>query len=190
VDRAVPVDLTRPEEGFTDTGYGGDALKSALLELLPDAYRTVFAQLTELADTFRDNHLHRAMPVILRATSLAVAAGATPVPGVAVALLPNIQEEMLADLSKQVGTPESATKFLASLGQSLRARQALRELVKFVPGVGAAAGGALAGRATYALGVAFCDYLHATELGRTMTTDEVRELYDDRFTAARKAWMS
>ena len=60
--------------------------------------------------------------------------------------------------------------------------------MKFVPGIGAAASAALAGRATYALGVAFCEYLHASELGRTMSQAEVRELYDDRFAAAAAAW--
>ena len=187
-DRVVPVDLTRPDEGFTDTAYGGTALKEVLLATLPDAYRTVFAQLTELADTFRDNHLHRAMPVILRATTLAVTAAVTPIPGMGLVVLPGLQTQMLDDLAAQTGTPAAVHQFLGSLGQSLRSRQALRELVKFVPGIGAAASAALAGRATYALGVAFCEYLHATELGRTMTQSEIRDLYDDRFAAAAKAW--
>ena len=188
VDRVVPVDLTRPEEGFTDTAYGGAHLKATLLALLPDAYRTVFSQLTELSGTFRARHLHRAMPVILRYTTLATTAGATPVPGVAVVLLPEIQIRMLRSLSAAPDSAAAADRFLERLGGSLHGRQALRELVKFVPWVGVPASAALAGRATYALGVAYCEALHATELGHTLSDAEVRQLYEERFQAAATAW--
>ena len=38
-DQVVPIDLTRPEEGFADVNYGGERFKRVLLELLPMAYR-------------------------------------------------------------------------------------------------------------------------------------------------------
>src|SRR5205807_3204940 len=33
VDRVVPIDLTRPEEGFAEPNYGGELLKAVLLEV-------------------------------------------------------------------------------------------------------------------------------------------------------------
>src|SRR2546421_344165 len=39
VDVVVPIDLTRPEEGFTEANYNGEALKDALVEKIPSAYR-------------------------------------------------------------------------------------------------------------------------------------------------------
>src|SRR5262249_8498884 len=39
VDKIVPIDLTKPEEGFANPNYGGEQLKKVLLEVLPAAYR-------------------------------------------------------------------------------------------------------------------------------------------------------
>src|SRR5437660_1548657 len=38
-DACVPIDLTKPEDGFPDPNYGGEALKRTLLRFLPNAYR-------------------------------------------------------------------------------------------------------------------------------------------------------
>jgi uncharacterized protein (DUF697 family) len=188
VDRIVPVDLTKPEEGFTETAYGGKMLKTTLLALLPDAYRTVFLQLQALQRALREEHIHRAMPTILRATTLAATASAAPIPGLGLMLLPDIQKQMLTDLATQAGTPDAVEPFLATLSRSLRLKQALRELVKFLPGIGMAASAGLASRATYALGVAFSDYLHAKELGQDLSETDVKQLYQERLNSAASAW--
>src|SRR5262245_30004217 len=54
VDRIVPVDLTRPEEGFTEPNYGGEFLKQSLLEVLPGAYRQTLLTLDEASKSLQD----------------------------------------------------------------------------------------------------------------------------------------
>src|SRR5207237_9921783 len=51
VDYRVPIDLTRPEEGYAEPQYGGAALHDTLLTLLPAAQRQTLAALAPgLAD--------------------------------------------------------------------------------------------------------------------------------------------
>lgn len=191
VDRIVPIDLTRPEEGYADTAYGGDALKKVLLDSLPGAYRATFARLTDVTASLKDLHLRHAMPVILGYSSLAATAGAVPVPFLDLLLIPAIQARMVHALGTVYGQQMTATRFLesaASLGLGLLARQAVRELVKFIPVVGSAAGAALAWASTYALGRAFCEYYTAVHDGHVPTAAALKKLYQDQLAAAEAAW--
>lgn len=192
VDRVVPLDLTRPEEGYDDPNYGGEALKRVLLASLPDAYRATFARLEEVSGALKDIHLRHAVPVILGYSSLAASAGAIPVPFVDLLLLPAIQARMVHALAAVYGQPLDATRFLelaGSLGLGLAARQAVREVVKFIPFVGSAAGAALAGATTYALGRAFCEYYQRVHDGHVPTADSLRKLYQEQLAAAEKVWL-
>src|ERR1051326_437542 len=54
VDRIIPIDLTRPEDGFAEANYGGDVLKAALLELLPEAYGQTLKTLADATHELRD----------------------------------------------------------------------------------------------------------------------------------------
>lgn len=191
VDRVVPLDLTRPEEGYADPSYGGEALKRVLLDSLPGAYRATFARVTTVNDTLKDVHLKRAMPVILGYSSLAATAGGFPIPFVDLIVLPAIQTKMIHALANLYGQPATATRFLeaaASLGMGLLARQAIRELVKFIPFVGAAAGAALAAASTYALGRAFCQYYQEVHQGHVPDAAALKKLYHEQMSAAEKAW--
>src|SRR5206468_884311 len=64
IDRIVPVDLTRPEEGFADPAYGGDQLKQVLLEVLPGAYRHTLLTLDEVTRQLQDLYAQQALPRI------------------------------------------------------------------------------------------------------------------------------
>src|SRR5207244_10748655 len=46
-DVCVPIDLTKREDGFPDPNYGGEYLKRALLDALPEAYRQTLLCLKE-----------------------------------------------------------------------------------------------------------------------------------------------
>lgn len=191
VDRVVPVDLTKPEEGFPEPDYGGEALKRALLEVLPGAYRETLARTTELTKSLREAHLRHAAPIITAYSSLAATAGAVPVPFLDLLLLPAVQAKMVHELANLYGQPQTAARFLelaASLGIGLAARQAVRELVKFIPFVGSAAGAALAWASTYALGRAFCEYFQQVHQGHIPPPDALKKLYHAQFTAAERAW--
>jgi uncharacterized protein (DUF697 family) len=193
VDRIVPIDLTRPEEGYDDPHYGGDALKAVLLDSLPGAYRSAFARLDEVSEALKDIHLKHALPVIMGYSSLAATAGAIPVPFVDLALLPPIQGRMIHALARLYGQPLSAQRFLelaGTVGLGLVARQAAREVVKLIPVVGSAAGGALAGASTYALGRAFCEYFQRAHDGHVPSAGQLRKLYADQLGAAERIWKS
>ncbi len=192
VDRVVPVDLTRPEEGYADPNYGGEALKRVLLEALPGAYRATFARVTEVTTHLKELHLRHAMPVILSYSTLAATAGAVPIPFVDLLILPAIKAKMVHALAALYGQPMTATRFLeaaTSLGMGLLARQAVREVAKFIPYVGSAAGAALAGASTFALGRAFCEYFQRVHEGHVPDPQALKKLYQDQLAAAEKAWL-
>ncbi len=192
VDRVVPVDLTRPEEGYADPNYGGEALKRVLLEALPGAYRATFARVTEVTTHLKELHLRHAMPVILSYSTLAATAGAVPIPFVDLLILPAIKAKMVHALAALYGQPMTATRFLeaaTSLGMGLLARQAVREVAKIIPYVGSAAGAALAGASTFALGRAFCEYFQRVHEGHVPDPQALKKLYQDQLAAAEKAWL-
>ena len=192
VDRVVPIDLTRPEEGYADPAYGGEVLKKVLIESLPGAYRATFARLTDVTASLKDIHLKHAMPVILGYSSMAATAGALPVPFLDLVLLPAIQARMVQALGKLYGQEMTAARFLetaASAGLGLLARQAIREVVKFIPFVGSAAGAALAGASTYALGRSFVLYYQAVHDGHVPSPEMLRKVYRDQLGAAEKVWL-
>lgn len=192
-DACVAIDLTKPEDGFPDPTYGGDHLKQALLEMLPKAYRQTLLQLKEATDLLKDVHLRHAIPVIHGYASLAATAGAIPIPFVDLFLIPGVQGKMVTNLAQVYGQPMTAERFkevAASLGIGLVARQAVREVVKFVPYVGSVAGAAVAWASTYALGRAFCYYYQAVCEGHVPDAQALKKFYHEQYAAAEKGWRS
>lgn len=190
-DAIVPIDLTKPEEGFNDPHYGGDQLKAALVQLLPAAYRQTLLTVDEVTRELRDWHEQRALPYILGYSTLAATAGAFPIPWVDLLILPGIQTQMIYHLARLYGQPLSGKRFLelaSTLGLGLVVRQAVREVVKFIPGVGSLAGGALAGSSTYALGKAFCYYYSAVLAGHVPKPEDIRLYYHQQLGRAEHLW--
>ncbi|MDB5311389.1 MAG: hypothetical protein JWO38_5591 [Gemmataceae bacterium] len=190
-DACVPIDLTRPEDGFPDPNYGGEYLKQALLKALPGAYRQTLLRLKEATDALKDIHLRHAVPVILGYSSMAATAGAVPIPFVDLFILPGIQSRMVTHLAQLYGQPMTAGRFkevAASLGIGILARQAVREVVKFIPYVGSVAGAAVAWASTYALGRAFCYYYQAVCEGHVPDAQALKKYYHEQYAAAEKGW--
>ncbi|WP_020468501.1 YcjF family protein [Zavarzinella formosa] len=191
VDDIIPIDLTKPEEGFAEPNYGGDALKQSILDHLPKAIRQTMLTLDAVTSEFRDESLRRAMPVIVSYSTLAAGAGAIPVPFIDMFLLPGIQAKMIADLATVYGQPLSAERFweiASSLGAGVLARQAAREAIKIIPGVGSAAGAALAFGMTFALGRAFCIYYRAVCQGHVPDTGTLKRIFEEELGKASRFW--
>jgi uncharacterized protein (DUF697 family) len=191
VDRVVPVDLTRPEEGYTDPNYGGEHLKQTLLDLLPAGYRQTLLTLEEATRDLQDLYARQALPHIVGYSLLAGSAGAIPIPWLDLFILPGIQTRMIYHLAQFYGQPLDGRRFaeLAStLGLGVAARQAAREVLKFIPYVGSVAGAALAGASTFALGKAFCYYYSVVHKGHVPRPEELRRYYQEQLTLAEKAW--
>jgi len=186
-DQCVPIDLTRPDDGFPDPDYGGPALKEALLAALPGAYRQTLLRLKEATDALKDVHLRHAAPVIVGYASMAASAGAVPVPFLDLLIIPGIQSRMVTHLAALYGQPMTSERYkevAASLGAGLVARQAVRELTKLIPYVGSVAGAAVAWASTFALGKAFCYYYQAVCEGHVPDTQTLRRVYHEQYVAA------
>jgi uncharacterized protein (DUF697 family) len=67
-------------------------------------------------------------------------------------------------------------------------RQAVREVVKFIPVVGSMVGSALAGASTLALGKAFCYYYSAVHKGHVPDPEDLRRYYREQLALAEKHW--
>lgn len=191
VDFVVPVDLTRPEEGFAEPNFGGAKLKEVLLESLPAAYRQTLLSLTEATRELQDLYARIALPHIIGYSSMAASAGAVPIPGLDLMILPAIQTRMIAHLARLYGQPLTATRFLelsSALGMGLMLRHAVRQLAKFVPVVGSMVGSALAGASTFALGKAFCYYYRAVHQGHVPKPEDLRHYYEEQLAEAQRLW--
>lgn len=190
-DYMVPIDLTPPEEGFNDPNYGGENLKETLLHALPGGYRQTLLMLDEATRQLQDFYAGHALPYILGYSSLAATAGAFPVPWVDLLALPSIQTRMIYQLADLYGQPLSGQRFMelaSTLGMGILMRQAVREVVKFVPVVGSLAGATLAWTSTYALGKAFCFYYSAIHKGHVPQPEQLRHYYQDQLHQAAQAW--
>jgi uncharacterized protein (DUF697 family) len=171
--RAVPVDLTPPEEQFTDPAYGLDALVDALDQACSAGHATL---LRDLARAAGDQRLSRIHP---RLVAYASAAGASDlVPMMGFVTVPGIQGKMLHTIGNHYGMTwnrRTLAQFATSLGSGtalgISASFTLRQLTKLIPIYGQVAGAAAAGVAsaavTYALGRAACHYLEQVHAGRS-----------------------
>jgi len=191
VDDIVPIDLTRPEEGFTDPHFGGPELRQSIMDHLPKAYRQTLLALDEITHEFRDAARKQAMPLIVSYSTLAAGAGAIPVPFVDLFLIPGIQAKMVKALADVYGQPMTTERFweiASSIGSGVVARQAAREAAKFIPGVGVAAGAALAWGLTFALGRAFCQYFQSIREGHVPDPAALKQLFEHEMNRAGQFW--
>jgi uncharacterized protein (DUF697 family) len=192
-DQEVEIDFTSPDEGFDPPDLGKNRLQRALVDMLPAAYRQALTSLTSTMDALRDAQERKAQPYILSASSLAAVAAAVPVPWVDLPLVAAIQTRLVFQLGDLYGQPTGTRRFLelaGAVGSGLIARQAVRELLKVVPGVGALAGAALAYAATYALGKACCWYFGAVKAGNVPTRAEIQKVYREQLALAERLFQS
>ena len=161
VDRLVPIDLTKPEDGFLSVDFGGQRLRDAMIELLPAAYRQTFISLDESMRKMRSLNDRRAMPYVVSYSILAATAAAAPVPWIDIPLVVGIQTHLVMRLRALYGakSKQAAMRTLAtSSAARLVARLVVRGPLKAIPLVGIAASSTLAFAYTYGLGKACCWY--------------------------------
>ncbi|HLW65177.1 MAG TPA: GTPase [Gemmataceae bacterium] len=191
VDYVLPLDITKPEEGFEQPNYGGDFLQEALVKLLPEAQRQTLQAFETAVNSLKEIHARRGLPIIVGHTVLAASAGAIPIPFVSLLLLPGIQRRMVVDLANEYGRPTSGEQFQTTateLGLGMLRKQAGRELLKFIPSIGIVAGAAHAGAATYALGKAFCYFDAGLVHGTIPNPEDLRNYYREQLERADSQW--
>lgn len=191
VDYLMPVDLTRPEEGFEIVNYGGEQLRELLMQVLPEAQRQTLRVVESGLAELHELHCRKVFPTIMGHALLAGSAGAIPVPFLNLLLLPRIQRRMIQQIADEYGRPLSAEQFVEvaeRLGIGQLRNQAAREMLKFLPYVGVVAAATAAGAATYALGKAFCYYDSANQTGELRDLGELRRYYESQMDEARRIW--
>ncbi|HEY2785572.1 MAG TPA: DUF697 domain-containing protein [Fimbriiglobus sp.] len=190
-DSRVVIDFTKPEEGFADPHYGGPELKAAILHNLPAAYAETLLRFEGASDRLRSAHVSAAVPVIAGYATAAAAAAAVPIPFVDLVAIPAVQAQMVNHLARMYDQPLTGERFrelAASLGVGLVTRQAIRELAKVIPVIGSVAASALAAASTFALGRAFCEYLHDVKAGHRPDAADLKRLYERELRTAERLW--
>jgi uncharacterized protein (DUF697 family) len=181
--RFVPIDLTRPDDGFDPPDYGREALIDTLVALAPSAVTVALRELpgVEGAADERAVNAH-----ILGFAAAAGASDALPVAGVVT--VPVLQAAMLRKLAQLYDISwdrRGYAEFIAALGTGTLLRTAstfgVRQLVKLVPGygqtIGATAAAAASFAATYAIGKAASYYLAQRRRGAAAA--DVATVYRD-----------
>lgn len=168
---SVAVDLTRPEDQFTQPDYGLDALLDALDQVLSETKRQ---QLKNLLLQEGDQRLQQIHPHLI---GYATAAGITDmIPVAGFITVPTLQGKMLHSIAgfyQCEWDKRTLTEFATSLGSGtllgIGASFGARQLGKMVPvygqTIGAVAAGTASAAVTYALGRAACYYLEQKRLG-------------------------
>jgi uncharacterized protein (DUF697 family) len=194
-DRCVAVDLTQPEEGFTEPDYGGEALRSAMIDLLPAALRQTLLTLQEAMSDLQDLYERQTLPYIVGYSTLAATAGTIPIPLVDLAVISGIQSRMVYHLATLYGQTLDHKRYLelaGTLGGSIVLRQGMRELIKLVPYLGTVTGavacGAVAGATTFALGKAACFYYSSVHRGHVPRPEELKHYFHTQRVWAVENW--
>lgn len=183
--RFVAIDFTLPEDGFSPLDYGLEVLWRMLEEAAPLAFAALHRA---RADAVSDRIRAKARPLIYGYGAAAAGAGAIPIPLVGVGGLAGVLALVLRTLASRYGvawTPGAFAQFTAATGGGALVwwalRYGLREMLKLLPVIGAAAAGALNAAAAFAVtvgvGEAACVWLGYRRRGLTAPSEEVRRAF-------------
>jgi uncharacterized protein (DUF697 family)/predicted GTPase len=190
-DRAVPLDLTPPSDGFENPDFGGPRLKTAVIELLPKAYRQTLLQMEQLRDALLEIQQERSLPIILAHSVLAASAAAVPIPWIDLPVVMAIQSHLahrLALVNQQHLDAAALAHVTVAMGGRVAVRMGLRELLKFIPWVGMAANAAAAFAFMYASGWVWNWYFLEVRKGHVPDAAELREVYKEQLGKGVALW--
>ncbi|HXY37018.1 MAG TPA: GTPase [Planctomycetaceae bacterium] len=190
-DRAVPIDLTPPSDGFTVLDFGGTRLKSAVLDLLPKAYRQTLLQMDQLREALLEIQQERSLPIILAHSVLAASAAAVPIPWIDLPVVMAIQSHLahrLARVNQQQLDAAQLAQVTVAMGGGLALRMGLRELLKIIPWVGMAANAAAAFAFMYASGWVWNWYFLEIRKGHVPRAEELRQVYQEQLRKGVALW--
>jgi uncharacterized protein (DUF697 family) len=193
VDRIIPVDLTKPQDGFADPNFGGQRLRSAILEHLPQAYRQALLALRDLTGAAHSERQRRSQRQVLASSALAASAGAIPLPYVDIPAVIGIQAHLayrIAAIYNQEITRSNWAVLGSVAGSRVVTRLLIRETLKFIPILGIAASAAGAFVFTYAIGMSWDWYFSRVLEGEVPTTEALREVFSEQLQFGKRLWES
>ena len=165
----------RLDDGHVLEPVGLCDLVKATEEVIPDGVQRAFAAAQKASIELKKKAAHK---VVGAAAVTAAGAGATPIPFADALILVPIQIGMLAGISATFGI-EVSRAFLSTLvaaiagttGATFLGRAVVSNLLKFVPGVGSVAGGAIAATTAAGLTTALGE-LYIAVLAKLFTASE------------------
>lgn len=190
-DALIPVDLTQVDDGFADPNFGGDRLKQAILEQLPQAYRQALLALGEadrIGQSSRQQAVHRQ---VLASSALAATAAAVPFPWVDIPAVLGIQAHLAVKIARIYDQELTASRWAilsSAAGSRIAVRLAVREALKFIPMVGMAVGAAGSFAFTYALGMSWDWYFADLRKGNVPNPDQLKEVFSEQLRRGHELW--
>ncbi|PPS44906.1 GTPase family protein [Chroococcidiopsis sp. TS-821] len=189
-DRAVLIDFTLEEDGYTPVFYGLEALRDTLADLLPEAEARAIHQLLDrevgdkIGNLYRDVGRRYILPFSIMAATLA----AVPLPFATMPVLTALQVSMVGLLGKLYGqtlTPSQAGGVVSAIAGGFLAQAIGREIVKFIPGFGSAIAASWAAAYTWSLGEAACVYFGDLMGGKKPDPQKIQAVMQEAFQSAK-----
>lgn len=190
-DRAVLIDFTLEEDGYTPTFYGLEALTDALAELLPEAEsRTIYQLLDnnagdELGNLYRDT----ARRYLVAFSTMAATLAAVPLPFATMPVLTVLQISLVGLLGKLYGqtlSPSQAGGIASAIAGGFFAQAIGRELIKFIPGFGSVIAASWAAAYTWSLGEGACVYFGDLMGGKKPDPTKIQSVMKESFAIAKE----
>ncbi len=191
-DRAILIDFTLEEDGFTPLFYGLEALADSLAELLPEAEARTLSQLLsdreagkQISNLYREAGRRYILPFSVMAGALA----AVPLPLATMPVLTALQASMVGLLGQIYGqtlSPSQAGGLVSAIAGGFVAQAIGRELIKFIPGFGSVIAASWATTYTWALGETACVYFGDLLGGNTPDPKRIQAVMRDSFEAAKE----
>lgn len=194
-DRAILIDFTLEEDGYTPVFYGLEKLRDTLAEMLPKAEAQAIYQLLDenldenaskqLGNLYRDVGRRYILAFSVMAATLA----AVPLPFATMPVLTALQVSMVGLLGKLYGqtlTPSQAGGVVSAIAGGFLAQAVGRELVKFVPVLGSAIAASWAAAYTWALGEGACIYFGDLMGGKKPDPQKIQLAMQEAFKAAQE----
>ncbi|MDY6785384.1 MAG: GTPase [Cyanobacteriota bacterium] len=194
-DRAVLLDFTLEEDGYTPVFYGLEALGDTLADLLPEAEARALYQLLEGETGQQIGTLYRdtARRYIAAFSAVAATLAAVPLPFATMPVLTAVQISMvglLGNLYGQTLAPSQAGGVASALAGGFVAQAVGRELVKFIPVLGSAIAASWAAAYTWALGEGACVYFGDLMGGKKPDPQKIQATMQEAFEKAKERFKS
>jgi len=190
-DRAVLIDFTLEEDGYTPVFYGLEALLNSLADLLPEAEARTIYQLLDRDTGEQIGNLYRnaGRRYMLAFAIIAATIAAVPLPFATMPVLTALQVSMVSLLGKLYGqklTPSQAGGVVSAIAGGFLAQAVARELIKFLPGFGSVIAASWAAAYTWALGEGACVYFGDLIGGKKPDPKKIQSVMQEAFQAAQE----
>lgn len=190
-NRAVLIDFTLEEDGYTPVFYGLEAFTDALAQQLPEAESQAIYQLLQGEPEQKIGTLYRdvARRYIWGFSIVAATLAAVPLPFATMPVLTALQVSQVTLLGKLYGqtlTPSQAGGVVSAIAGGFLAQSIGRELIKFIPGFGSLIAASWAGAYTWALGEGACVYFGDLMGGKKPNPEQIQMVMQEAFKAAKE----